>query len=341
MNFISTIKLLEIWSNELKRDLSSNSSKLEEVLLQQYHSDKWSLLSFNFDALQNLCNILTTSFFADLHQKYDLFLKNKKKREEVVVLLLDQNDIEANIMHIIAIILCGYQCKLHTKHQNQPLLSFLLNQWTKIDADITHKIIFSDTYPPFDTIIYSDKKLEFNYPERYFSQYKTFKTSNKKSSVILTGNEANQELTQLFQLQFRYFGKSVGNITKLLVPKDYDFSPLILIFNELGEEIASHHLYLNHLSYQKTVHLVNKISFIDGGIILFVGNENGNPPSGVVHYQRYASLDELLKKEFIDNSPNYLFAPSDFPIPHYSLLNKNQLIVDDFEQLFNFLIEQN
>jgi hypothetical protein len=50
------------------------------------------------------------------------------------------------------------------------------------------------------------------------------------------------------------------------------------------------------LEYQKTVHLLNAISFLDMGVIICKENTSLFSPISVLHYQYYDNLDSVAKE---------------------------------------------
>jgi len=340
MNLIPRIVAIETWNQELTQMIETKSAEMEDIIVRQFYFDKWSLPNFNMASLQDICDMLSSSFLSYYAKKCTHNIDNKSKKRETIVLILDENDLFANIMRVMAIFLSGNCCKLHTTYQQYPLFYFLVKKMIEISPLFQENIHFSDFYSPFDRLIYTEKTSNFNYFSSYFKKYKTFLLSNKKSSVVITGKESEEEIEVLFDLLFRYFGNSVGGATLLYVPDNFDFQKLIFIFNHLAEDIASHHLYLNHLSYQKTIHLVNKVDYIDGGVILFIESKEKNTPCGIIHYQYYSSFAQL-QEQLSSNERLFLFSQEDISLPHYLFNEKKSIIRKEFEEITQFLIEQN
>ena len=56
--------------------------------------------------------------------------------------------------------------------------------------------------------------------------------SNKTSVAVLTGKETAEELELLADDVHLYFGLGCRNVTKIFVPEDYDFVPLLNAFKK-------------------------------------------------------------------------------------------------------------
>ena len=92
-----------------------------------------------------------------------------------------------------------------------------------------------------------------------------------------------------------YFGLGCRSVSKLYVPENYDFTPLFILLDAYKPIFDMHNAYLNNLDYQKTVHLINLIPFLDQGITLFKENSSFASAIGIVHYEQYKQNTEVWK----------------------------------------------
>jgi hypothetical protein len=84
-------------------------------------------------------------------------------------------------------------------------------------------------------------------------------------------------------------------VSKLFVPVDFDFIPLLDNL-ESYQPIIHHHKYVNNYDYQKSILLVNQIHFYDNGFLLLTENKNLVSPISVVYYETYQNQDDLAGK---------------------------------------------
>ncbi|MEG2071509.1 MAG: hypothetical protein RR034_09070, partial [Bacteroidales bacterium] len=116
---------------------------------------------------------------------------------------------------------------------------------------------------------------------------------NRNSIAVLSGNETDEELALLCQDIFLYFGLGCRSISKIFIPENYNFRPLIEAIGKNGSIIADHHVYLNNLDYQKTIHLMNQQPFLDAGCVMLMESEFFSSPISILFYQYYHSLEEI------------------------------------------------
>ncbi len=65
------------------------------------------------------------------------------------------------------------------------------------------------------------------------------------------------------------FGLGCRNVTKIYVPEDYDFIPLLKAF-EKYHYLAEHHKYKNNYDYNLAIHLMNKKFYMSNDSILLI-----------------------------------------------------------------------
>ena len=116
--------------------------------------------------------------------------------------------------------------------------------------------------------------------------------NNKTSVAILSGNETVLELEKLSDDIHLYFGLGCRNVTKLFVPRGYDFIPLLASFNKYAG-LRDQNKYANNYDYQLSILLLNNVFYMTSGSILLVENENLFSPISVVHYEYYDDVKKL------------------------------------------------
>ena len=134
--------------------------------------------------------------------------------------------------------------------------------------------------------------------EQYFAKYPHLVRNNKTSVAVLSGDETAAELEKLSDDIHFYFGLGCRNVTKLFVPRDYDFIPLLASFNKYAG-LRDQNKYANNYDYQLSILLLNNFFYMTSGSILLVENENLFSPISVVHYEYYDD-DKKLRNDLSD-----------------------------------------
>jgi hypothetical protein len=93
-------------------------------------------------------------------------------------------------------------------------------------------IVFQEMLKDCDAYIATGSNNSARYFEYYFKKYPHIIRRNRTSVAILDGNETTTELEKLADDVHLYFGMGCRNVTKIFVPKDYDFIPLLTAFKK-------------------------------------------------------------------------------------------------------------
>ncbi len=142
----------------------------------------------------------------------------------------------------------------------------------------------------FDAVIATGSNNSARYFEYYFGKYPHIIRKNRSSVAILSGNESDSELRLLADDIFLYFGKGCRNVSKILVPRNYNFPNLLQNF-EHWEFINQHNKYCNNYEYHKAIYLVNQDKHLDNGFLLLKEDTGLSSPLSVLYYQYYDSWD--------------------------------------------------
>jgi len=134
-----------------------------------------------------------------------------------------------------------------------------------------------------------------SYFEYYFKNKPSIIRKNRNSVAILTGNETPLELELLSEDIFRYFGLGCRNVSKLFIPKNYNFDPF---FNAVFKwnSMINHHKYANNYDYNKAVYLMSEFNILDNGFFMLKEDSNYASPISVAFYEYYNHLEELQQK---------------------------------------------
>ncbi len=120
---------------------------------------------------------------------------------------------------------------------------------------------------------------------------------SRYSCAILTGRESSDDLAALSEDILLYYGLGCRSVSRIFVPSDYDFSPLIEAVNDFYKKIEKpffHKIYLKNRAEM----IMNGTSFIDSGHICFIEDAERVPVScvGVIRYDSRDDIDLFAAK---------------------------------------------
>jgi hypothetical protein len=163
----------------------------------------------------------------------------------------------------------------------------LLAQW---DPAVNEIIIIADQLKGCDAYIATGSNNSSRYFEYYFSKYPHIIRRNRTSAAVLTGNETVADLEALADDVYLYFGLGCRNVTKLFVPKNYDFLPLLEAFKKYTW-LADNSKYKNNYDYQLAIMIINKLYYMTNGSLLLQEHTALFSPISQLHYEYYSDLN--------------------------------------------------
>jgi hypothetical protein len=191
------------------------------------------------------------------------------------------------------ILLAGHRFLGKLSHEDRRLLPAFADILISINPEFNNLISFTDErLKDFDSIIATGSNNSYRYFEYYFGKYPHILRKNRNGVAFLTGNETIEELSGFADDIFMYFGKGCRSISKLYLPKRYDFKLLQEPFDRYGH-FFNHHKYRNNYDYYKAIYLIDKIPFIDMGHLLLIESMNIASPVSVINYEYYDNLLHL------------------------------------------------
>ena len=200
----------------------------------------------------------------------------------------------------LCIFISGHKALIKPSSKDQVLIKHLLEKLNEWNADAATLSEFSEMLKGCDAYIATGSNNSSRYFEYYFKKYPHIIRRNRTSIAILTGEETNEELEKLADDVYLYFGLGCRNVTKIYVPENYDFVPLLEAFRKYNYQ-ADHHKYKNNYDYNLALHLLNKKYYMTNSTILLIEDTPFFSPISQLNYTFYTD-GALLKNSLKENS---------------------------------------
>ncbi len=300
MNLNSRIDaFVKLGERLLKESRQGCGSKFESTILDASIHNPWFTYENVYYAIDSIANQwLTRDALNIFISKYPITFFNPTNSKKVVVIMAG-NIPFAGLHDLLCVLLTGHRFLGKVSSKDGHLISSIIDLLHEINPEFKDLIELSEvTLHGFDAVIATGSDNSSRYFEYYFKNYPTIIRKHRNSIAVLTGNETEQELTQLSDDIFMYFGLGCRNVSMLLVPAGYDFKLLLKAF-KAWQNLDTHNKYMNNYEFQKTINLMNLIDHIDTDFMLLKLNESIGSTVGVVHYKEYDSIQTVLS--FIDS----------------------------------------
>jgi hypothetical protein len=282
-----------------------------EVIEQQYRENSWFTPVFCRHALNAIGQMLAPDALDAFHARYQDIAPAEDPHHTVAV--ISAGNIPVAAFHDFFCVLASgnhYQGKL-SEHDRR-LLPVLADELIRIEPDFSERISFVERVESFNAIITTGSDNSARYFEYYFKNYPHILRKNRNSVAVLTGEETDDELRALANDIYLYFGLGCRSISKLFVPKGYDFVPFLQILTQESQPIALHHQFNNNLEYQKAIHLMNQIFYMDAGTFILVENQQYASPIGMIYYEYYDDI-HLVNRRLTEDADQLQYIASRDP----------------------------
>jgi hypothetical protein len=293
MNYNFQLRLSAFKNLGKQITVSLSNGDFDAVIKQQNIENKWFTEENCLFALKAIALMLQENYCEAFYHKYESCFQKEHKAQKIAV--ISAGNIPCAAFHdFFCILISGNKFIGKLSSHDALLLPFLSKILVKIAPKFAEKIAFVEKLPKFDKIIATGSNNSARYFEYYFNEYPMLLRKSRNSIAILTGNETDDDLRKLSIDVFQYFGLGCRSISKLYVPKNYDFERLIKIFQEETKSLLLHNGYVNNYEYHRAVYALNKVPFYDGNSFLLLQNTVLTSPISVIYYEEYETIDEVL-----------------------------------------------
>ncbi len=193
----------------------------------------------------------------------------------------------------LCVLISGNRILIKTSSKDNRLIVFIADMLYNIKPEFRDLIrITTDTLSGFDAVIATGSDNSSRYFEYYFGKYPHIIRKNRNSIAIINGNETEQDLKELGNDVFSYFGLGCRNVSKIYIPDGYDLNMLINKWEHYSG-VINHSKYANNYDFNKAVYIVKREKFHDSGFILCREEKKIASPVSVLYHEYYSSLNSL------------------------------------------------
>ena len=297
--FIAFVKLGTFLTNFCSSNTNEDnwSQKLNDAITLAGHHNGWFTKENILFSLKNWSELLTKESLKQWLSTYNIEANTPKK----VAIIMAGNIPLVGFHDFLATLITGNSVMVKSSSNDKVLLPFLAAYLIDIEPSLKENIHFTENkLENFDAVIATGSNNTARYFEHYFSKGPNIIRKNRNSVAVLTGEESTEELKALGEDIFRYYGLGCRSVSKLFVPKDYDFT---LFFESVYNynPIINQAKYANNYDYNKAVYLMSEFKILENGFLMLKEDESYASPIASLFYEYYDSV-EGLKKNLINES---------------------------------------
>jgi hypothetical protein len=261
------------------------------IVLSQSHNGWFTPEQVQF-SVQSWAKALTEDNLNQWLSSYD-FSKIEPKK---VGLVLAGNIPLVGFHDFLSVLISGHDVLVKTSSNDQHLLKFLAKYLISIQPELNSKITFVEgKLEGFDAVIATGSNNTARYFEYYFKDKPSIIRKNRNSVAVLDGTETFEELVGLGEDIFRYFGLGCRNVSKLFVPKGYNFDNFSKAMYEY-RDVIEYEKYANNYDYNKAVFLMSNFQLLDNEFLTIKEDSSYASPISSVFYEFYENLEEITTR---------------------------------------------
>ena len=291
--FVKLGKLLVDFCDNSNKTNSDWDNRLQETIAQAGYHNGWFTQENVVFALKQWGELLTEGNLTNWLSDYTV---DSKQQSKTVAIIMAGNIPLVGFHDFISVLLTGHKVLAKLSSNDKILLPFLADYLIHCEKTLRDKIEFTDQrLKGFDAVIATGSNNTGRYFEYYFGKHPNIIRKNRNSIAVISGKESKEELQPLGEDVFRYFGLGCRSVSKLFVPKGYNFAHFFeAIFDY--DSVLNTSKYANNYDYNKAVYLMSDFKLYDNNFLLLKEDESYGSPIGTLYYEYYESLEELQKK---------------------------------------------
>jgi hypothetical protein len=262
----------------------------EELLQKNALHNNWFIPNYTRYALEQWAQALSAESIASWLSDYQNQIPVVRAKK--VGIVMAGNIPLVGFHDLICVLASGHIAHIKPSSNDQFLIKILIQQLCTINPQWQSKIKLVEKLNEIDVVIATGSNNSSRYFYQYFSHIPHIIRHNRTSIAVLSGTESIAQIKNLGKDVFTYFGLGCRNVSKLYVPQDFHVSQVY----DYWEEYAYHldnHKYKNNYDYQRSILLLNKVTFFDNGFLVMRETTDLFAPIGVLYFERYQSIAQL------------------------------------------------
>ncbi|MFD0835780.1 acyl-CoA reductase [Mariniflexile aquimaris] len=243
-------------------------------------------------AIKGWSDSLTNSNLNTWLKPYAINVSNPK----LVAIIMAGNIPLVGFHDFLSVLISGHHVLVKQSSNDKHLLPFLAKYLEYIEPEFKGKISFTeDKITGFDAVIATGSNNTARYFEYYFKNKPSIIRNNRNSVAVLNGQETEDDLKNLSEDIFRYYGLGCRNVSKLFVPENYNFEAF---FNAMyhWHPIIEKAKYANNYDYNKAVYLMSEFDMLENGFLMIKEDKSYSSPIATVFYEYYSDINQLKEK---------------------------------------------
>ena len=271
--------------------------KFKSILVLAEQQNSW----FTPENLQFACQSWAEALQEEKLERwlssYDIPVDRAKK----VAIIMAGNIPLVGFHDFLSVLISGHKALVKLSSDDKILLPFLANYLQDIEPLWKDTFTFTEErFTDFDAVIATGSNNSARYFEHYFAKKPHIIRKNRNSVAVLSGKETKEELLGLGNDIFQYFGLGCRSVSKIFIPKGYDFD---IFFRAIYpfRDIINNQKYANNYDYNKAMYLMSLFKLRENGFLMLKEDSSYASPIATLFYEYYDDTNRLKEQLQEDN----------------------------------------
>jgi hypothetical protein len=194
---------------------------------------------------------------------------------------------------LLCCFITGHKTTIKPSSKDSVLIKFIVSEMVSWNNEVANLIQFAENLKGCDAYIATGSNNTSRYFEYYFGKYPHIIRKNRTSVAILDGTESTEELDALADDIQLYFGLGCRNVTKIYVPENYDFLPLLNVLRKY-EHYIDYHKYKHNYDYHLAILIMSNRYYMNNDSIILTENLAAYSPVSQIHYEKYTDKSNVF-----------------------------------------------
>jgi len=264
---------------------------LHQIKIAQ-ENNSWFTKDNILFTLNNWSKSLNKNNLKDFIESVNLSEKSIKK----VAIIMAGNIPLVGFHDFLSVLISGHSVLVKQSSNDKHLLPFLAKYLEYVEEGFKGKITFTEEkLTDFDAVIATGSDNTARYFEFYFKNKPNIIRKSRNSVAVLTGKETEEDFIKLSDDVFQYFGLGCRSVSKLYVPKGYNFDPFFTVMYA-KKDMINNAKYANNYDYNKAVYLMSLFDLLENGFLIIKEDESYSSPIATMFYEYYENEVDLKIK---------------------------------------------
>lgn len=274
---------------------ASAQPELANITQQAYYRNNWFTPDNSLNALLAIADeFLAADKLVAWLDHYPAVTARKAGDKPAAVGVVMAGNIPAVGFHdLLCVLLSGHRLLAKLSSQDFVLIHYLIQKLKEINPAFDNWIEEADRLNAADAYIATGSTNTARYFDYYFAKKPHIIRKNRTSVGVLMGEENEDDWLTLGHDISDYYGLGCRNVSTLLVPESYDFTPLLRTLEPNAPVYLSNHKYQNNYDYNKSIYLINAVPHLDNGYLLLTEHDGLVSPISVLYYQTYQTQADV------------------------------------------------